>query len=97
MTAARPQHYQRQLLLALVLFLIGQLALALHSHDLSLHSVDTEECVVCLVATSDDPVTVSDIPVFNDTAQNIQPLSALTVLAPQPRQSPQQPRAPPCS
>jgi len=97
MTTSRPKSRQHQLLLALMLFMIGQLALALHSHDISLHSVDTEDCVVCLVATSDDPVAVSDIPVFNDTAQDIQPLSALTVLAPQPRQSPQQPRAPPCS
>ena len=97
MTTPRPQSRQHQLLLALLLFMVGQVALALHSHDISLHSVDTEECVVCLVSTSDDPVTVSELPVFNDTTQNIQSLSALTVLTPQPRQSPQQPRAPPCS
>jgi len=97
MTTTRPQNYLRQLLLALVLFMVGQFALALHNHDLNFQTVDAEECVICLVATADDPVAVFTTPVLNDTAHTIQPLSALTLLAPQPWQSPQQPRAPPCS
>ena len=97
MTISRPQSRQHQLLLALLLFMVGQVVLALHTHDINLHTVDTDECVVCLVTTSDDPVAVSEVPIFNDTAQNYQPLSALNVLTSQSRHTPLQPRAPPCS
>jgi hypothetical protein len=97
MTDSRPVQQQRQLLLALMLFLVSQLTLALHGHDLSLHSVDTEECVVCLVTTSDNPGPISETPSLNFPAENTQHLPALDVQASQPQQTPSQPRAPPLS
>jgi hypothetical protein len=97
MTASRPKQQQRQLLLVVLLFLVSQLALALHSHDLSLHSADSEECVVCLVTTSDDPAPVSETPVLHFPAENSQHLPALNMLASEPPQTPSQPRAPPYS
>jgi len=97
MTISRPQTRQRQLLLALLLFMVGQIALALHSHDISLDSVDTEECVVCLVTTPDNPGPVSETPHFNFSAENSPYLPALEVLAAQPQHTPSQPRAPPLS
>ena len=97
MTITRPTFKQPQLLLALLLFMVGQLALALHSHDLSLHSVDAEECVVCLVTTSDNPGPVSETPHFYFPAENSPYLPALEVLAAQHQHTPSQARAPPLS
>ena len=97
MTGSRPKRPQHQLVLALALFLLGQLALALHSHDLSLHLVDAKECVICLVATSDDPATVSEIANSHFSVASIQPIPALGVLASLSQQSSSQPRAPPIS
>ena len=97
MTTTRPQHRQHQLLLAIVLFLVGQLALALHSHDLSLYSADTEECVVCLVTTSDDPVAVTETAHFVFPVENKQHLPAFGLTLTQRQQAPSQPRAPPRS
>ena len=95
MTGSRPKRPQHQLVLALALFLLGQLALALHSHDLSLHSADTEKCVICLVATSDDPATISEIANSHLSVASIQPMPALGVQLAQQRQTLAQPRAPP--
>jgi len=95
MTGSRPKRPQYQLVLALALFLLGQLALALHSHDLSLHSADTEKCVICLVTTPDNPGPVSETPHLYIPAQSIQALPALGVQLAQQRQTPVQPRAPP--
>jgi len=97
MTTTRPQHYQRQMLLALVLFLIGQVAFALHSHDLSLHSVDAEECAICLVTTSDNPGPVSGTPQRYFPAGNNQYLPALELLVSRSLLTTLQPRAPPLS
>jgi len=97
MTGSRPKHPQHQLVLALALFLLGQLAFALHSHDLSLHLVDAEECVICLVTTSDNPGPVSETPHLYIPAESIQALPALGVLASLSQQSSSQPRAPPIS
>lgn len=95
MTTTLPTFNQSRLLLALLLFLVGQVALALHSHDLSLHTVDAEECVVCLVTSSDNPAPGPETPYFNVSAQNTKPLPALKVQVAQPQQIPLQPRAPP--
>jgi|GEM_PF-5057435 hypothetical protein len=83
MTTPRPQHIQRQLLLALLLFLVVQLALTLHSHDLSLHSADAGECVVCLVGSANDHALISDIPITTPVVQHGNPplLSAGVVFA----------------
>jgi len=97
MTDSRPKYRYHQLLLAFLLFMVGQLALALHSHDLSLHSVDAEECVVCLVTTSDNPGPLSETPHLDFPAKNSQVLSAHEVLAGQSQHSPSRARAPPLS
>jgi hypothetical protein len=97
MTDSRSIQTQRQLLLALLLFLVSQLTLALHSHDLSLHSVDAEECVVCLVTTSDDPAPVFEAAELFFPIENSQHTPALNVLASKPPQTSSQPRAPPYS
>jgi hypothetical protein len=97
MTDSKPAQQQRQLLLALMLFLVSQLTLALHNHDFSLQAVDSEECVVCLVTTSDDPAPVFETPHIFFPAESTQHLPALDVQASQPRQTPSQPRAPPLS
>ena len=97
MTPTRPPHRQHQLLLAIVLFLVGQFALALHSHDLSLHTVDAEECVVCLVASSDDPAPKSltpDLQFYSEPGE-LQP--KFVDLASHALLTPLQPRAPPYS
>jgi len=73
MTASRPKHRQRQLLLALLLFMVGQLALALHSHDLSLHSADAGECVVCLVGGANDHAVISDISITTPEIEHCDP------------------------
>jgi hypothetical protein len=73
MTTPRPQHIQRQLLLALLLFLVGQLTLALHSHDLSLHSADAGECVVCLIGSANDHAVISDLPITSLAVQRCDP------------------------
>jgi hypothetical protein len=97
MTDSKPKHRQHQLILVLLLFLISQLTLALHSHDLSLHSVDTEECVVCLVTASDDPALVFEAAERFCPIENSQVLPAFSLLTPQPQLTPSQPRAPPLS
>ena len=93
----RQQYRQRQLFLALLLFLVGQLALALHSHDFNLHTVDSEECVICLVTTSGDPAPVVEAPDLQFTVENNQHLPVQNVLASLSPQTSAQPRAPPFS
>ena len=97
MTTTRPQHKQHQWLLALLLFLVGQLALALHSHDLSLHLTDTEDCVVCLVSNSGNPAPHADVPSlhFQPASSHYLPVPNRLVFEPQPTTA--QPRAPPIS
>jgi len=97
MMTSQGQHRQRQLLLALLLFLVGQLALALHTHDFSLHKLDTEKCVVCLVSPADTPAPLSDIPKIHFLAEHSHPLPELAILVFLPQQTPSQPRAPPLS
>ena len=95
MTAARPQHYQRQLLLVLGLFLISQLTFALHNHDFSLHPVDADACLVCLVANSDDPAPTSATPDHQYSRETTQTGPVFVDLVSQALLTPSQPRAPP--
>ena len=97
MTPTRAQHRQRQILLVLLLFLVGQFALALHSHEHSLQSNSAEECVVCLVTSSDDSAAITETAQFDFLFANYQYLPAIEYLAGQARQTSSQPRAPPFS
>jgi hypothetical protein len=97
MTPTPAQHRQRQILLGLLLFLVGQFALALHSHDLSLHSVEAEKCAVCLVTSSDGPAPTPLTPElqFYSEANELHPL--FVNLTSHALLTPSQPRAPPYS
>jgi len=97
MTDSAARSRQHQLILVFLLFLVGQLMLTLHSHDLSLHSVDTEECAVCLVTTSDDPAPAIEAAELFVPTENTQVLPAFSRRASQPQLTLFQPRAPPIS
>jgi len=97
MKSSRPKYKQCQLLLVLLLFLVGQLALVLHSHDHNLQPSGAEECVVCLVSTSGDAALPVEVPNIQFDIENSQHLSVQNVLGSQSLQTSSQPRAPPFS
>ena len=98
MTQSGPKQRQHhQVFLAILLFLIGQLALALHSHDHGPQSIETEECVVCLVSSSDDSGAVSESPQPDISIHNNQLLPAFCLLEAKSCLTSAQPRAPPIS
>ena len=97
MTRIRPQQRQRQLLLVLLLFLVGQLVLTLHTHDLSLHAVDAEECLLCPVITSDNPAPAPTTASIDISIYRGLPLPNFNVLLSQFQRALPQPRAPPIS
>ncbi len=98
MTQSGPKqrrHYQ--VFLAMLLFLVGQLALALHSYDHGSQSVETEECVVCLVSSSDDSAAIIQSPHTDILFESNRYPAAADVPAIQPLRTSSQPRAPPFS
>ncbi|KPJ90938.1 MAG: hypothetical protein AMJ55_12675, partial [Gammaproteobacteria bacterium SG8_15] len=83
--------------LGLLLFLISQFTLALHSHDLSLHPDDTDECVVCLVSNAGDPAPPGDAPRLHFPPESSHHTPVPNKQISQPQQTTAQPRAPPVS